>query len=107
MNAVFSSFSASLPQIYLDIDREKASRYGLTIGDVQNVIQTAIGGMNVSKTVEGLERYPVNLRYNRELRDNTDQLKRVLVSAPTGAQVPLAQLVDFYIRKGPAGIKRG
>jgi Cu(I)/Ag(I) efflux system membrane protein CusA/SilA len=92
---------------YLDLDirRDQIARYGLTIGDVQDVIMTAIGGMNVTYTVEGLERYPVNLRYNRELRDNTDQLKRVLVSAPTGAQVPLAQLVDFHIRKGPAGIK--
>ena len=92
---------------YLDLEirRDQIARYGLTIGDVQDVIMTAIGGMNVTHTVEGLERYPVNLRYNRELRDNTDRLKRVLVSAPTGAQVPLAQLADFYIRKGPAGIK--
>jgi Cu(I)/Ag(I) efflux system membrane protein CusA/SilA len=66
---------------------------------------TAIGGMNVTYTVEGLERYPVNLRYNRELRDDIVRLKRVLVSAPTGAQVPLAQLADIFIRKGPAGIK--
>lgn len=66
---------------------------------------TAIGGMNVTYTVEGLERYPVNLRYNRELRDNIDQLKRVLVSTPSGAQVPLVQLADFSIHKGAAGIK--
>jgi Cu(I)/Ag(I) efflux system membrane protein CusA/SilA len=92
---------------YLDFEirRDQIARYGLTIGDVQDVIMTAIGGMNVTHTVEGLERYPVNLRYNRELRDNTDRLRRVLVSAPTGAQVPLAQLTDFHIRKGPAGIK--
>jgi Cu(I)/Ag(I) efflux system membrane protein CusA/SilA len=61
--------------------------------------------MNVTETVEGLERYPVNLRYNRELRDNIDQLKRVLVPTPTGAQVPLTQLADLSIHKGPAGIK--
>ena len=66
---------------------------------------TAIGGMNVTYTVEGLERYPVNLRYNRELRDDIDRLRRVLVPAPTGAQVPLAQLADISIHKGPAGIK--
>ncbi|MCP4105243.1 MAG: efflux RND transporter permease subunit [Desulfobacteraceae bacterium] len=92
---------------YLDfnIRREHIARYGLTVGDVQAVIMTAIGGMNVTYTVEGLERYPVNLRYNRELRDDTEQLKRVLVPTPTGAQVPLAQLADFSIHKGPAGIK--
>ncbi|MCP4146834.1 MAG: efflux RND transporter permease subunit, partial [bacterium] len=63
------------------------------------------GGMNVTYTTEGLERYPVNLRYNRELRDNIERLKRVLVPAPTGVQVPLAQLVEFSVHKGPAGIK--
>jgi len=92
---------------YLDftIDRTQIARYGLTVGDVQEVIMTAIGGMNVTHTVEGLERYPVNLRYSRELRDDIDRLKRVLVPAPTGAQVPLAQLADFAIRKGAASIK--
>ena len=92
---------------YLDfsIKRHEIARYGLTVGDVQDVIMTAIGGMNVTQTVEGLERYPVNLRYSRELRDDIQRLKRVLVSAPTGAQVPLAQLADLSIRKGPAGIK--
>src|SRR3546814_5699494 len=69
---------------YLDFDirREDAARYGLTVGDVQDVIQSAIGGMNVTETVEGLERYPVNVRYPRELRDNLDALKRVLVATP-------------------------
>jgi Cu(I)/Ag(I) efflux system membrane protein CusA/SilA len=92
---------------YLDFDirRDEIARYGLAVADVQEVIMTAIGGMNVTSTVEGLERYPVNLRYNRELRDNIERLKRVLVPAPTGAQVPLVQLADLFIRKGPAGIK--
>ena len=92
---------------YLDfnIKREHIACYGLTVGDVQDVIMTAIGDMNVTYTTEGLERYPVNLHYNRELRDNIERLKRVLVPAPTGAQVPLAQLADFSIHKGPAGIK--
>ena len=92
---------------YLDfkIRRDNIARYGLTVGDVQDVIMTAIGGMNVTYTVEGLERYPVNLRYNRELRDDIEMLKRVLVPTPTGAQVPLIQLADFSIHKGPAAIK--
>jgi Cu(I)/Ag(I) efflux system membrane protein CusA/SilA len=75
------------------------------VGDVQDVIQTAIGGMNVTTTVEGLERYPVNLRYPRELRDNLAALRRVLVPTPIGAQVPLEQLARLELRKGPPQIK--
>ncbi|GAB4259007.1 MAG: hypothetical protein Kow0092_06960 [Deferrisomatales bacterium] len=88
-----------------EIDRDEIARYGLTVGDVQDVIMSAIGGMNVTYTVEGLERYPVNLRYSRELRDNLEQLQRVLVPTPTGAQVPLGQLTALSIKKGPPGIK--
>ncbi|HSH69185.1 MAG TPA: efflux RND transporter permease subunit [Deferrisomatales bacterium] len=88
-----------------DIRRREIARHGLTIADVQEVIMTAIGGMNVTQTVEGLERYPVNLRYSRELRDDIERLKRVLVPTPTGAQVPLEQLADLSIHKGPPGIK--
>ncbi len=88
-----------------DINRHEIARYGLTIEDVQDVIMSAVGGMNVTQTVEGLERYPVSVRYLRELRDNISQLKRVLVSTPTGGHVPLAQLADIKIHKGPAMIK--
>ncbi len=88
-----------------DIDRREIARYGLTVGDVQDVIESAIGGVNVTTTVEGLERYPVNLRYPRELRDNIAALRRVLVPTPSGAQVPLEQLVSLEIRKGPPEIK--
>ena len=92
---------------YLDfeIDRDEVARYGLSVGDVQDVILSAMGGMNVTSTVEGLERYPVNLRYKRELRDNLPALRRVLVSTPSGAQVPLAQVAKLRIHKGPAVIK--
>ena len=92
---------------YLDfeIDRRAIARHGLTVGDVQDVIQSAIGGRNVTFTVEGLERYPVNLRYSRELRDNLTMLRRVLVPTPTGAQIPLSQLADLKIEKGPPSIK--
>jgi Cu(I)/Ag(I) efflux system membrane protein CusA/SilA len=75
------------------VDREAAARYGLTTGDVQDVIRSAIGGMNVTTTVEGLERYPLNVRYARELRDDIPALEQVLVSTPTGAMIPLAQLL--------------
>ncbi|MGH0032092.1 MAG: efflux RND transporter permease subunit [Myxococcota bacterium] len=92
---------------YLDVDIDRAgiARYGLTVGDVQDVIQTAVGGMNVSQTVEGLERYPINLRYSRELRDDVAALRRVLVPAPGGAQVPLGQLATLRFAKGPPAIK--
>ena len=92
---------------YLDlkIKREEASRYGLTVGDVQDVIMSAMGGMNITYTVEGLERYPVNLRYGREQRDNLTSVRRILVPTPTGAQIPLEQLADIRITKGPPGIK--
>ena len=92
---------------YLDFDirRDEAARYGLTVGDVQDVIMSAIGGMNITHTVEGRERYPVNLRYGRELRDNLPALRRVLVPTPSGAQIPIEQLADIRIRKGPPGIK--
>jgi len=89
----------------LEINREAAGRYGLTVGDVQDVIMSAMGGMNITYTVEGLERYPVNLRYGRELRDNLTSVRRILVPTPTGAQIPLEQLADIRITKGPSGIK--
>ncbi len=88
-----------------DINRDAVARYGLTIQDVQDVIQSAIGGMNVTQTVEGLERYPVNLRYPRELRDNPQKLKRVLIPTPTGTQIPLSQVADITSRRGPPSIK--
>jgi Cu(I)/Ag(I) efflux system membrane protein CusA/SilA len=87
------------------IRREEAARYGLTVGDVQAIIQTAIGGMNITQTIEGKERYPVNLRYPRELRDDLDKLRRVLVPTPTGAQVPITQLADIYPTTGPPTIR--
>jgi Cu(I)/Ag(I) efflux system membrane protein CusA/SilA len=89
----------------LDINREEAARYGLTVGDVQDVIMSAIGGMNVTHTVEGLERYPVNVRYSRELRDNLAALKRVMIPTPTGTQIPLEYVADVHIKKGPPVIK--
>lgn len=92
---------------YLDfeIDRVEAARYGLTVGDVQDVIMTSIGGMNVTQTIEGLERYPVNVRYKRELRDDPEKLGRVLVPTASGAHIPLSQVAQLKIKKGPPGIK--
>ncbi len=87
------------------IKRAEAARYGLTVGDVEDVIQSAIGGMNVSYTVEGLERYPINVRYERELRDNLPAIRRILVPTLTGAQIPLEYVADISISKGPPVIK--
>ncbi|HEB77656.1 MAG TPA: efflux RND transporter permease subunit [Methylothermaceae bacterium] len=83
-----------------DIDRERIARYGLSVGDVEDVIQTAIGGLTVTETVEGRERYAVNLRYARDFRDDPEALKRALVATPAGAQVPLAQLAGLHFRTG-------
>src|SRR3990170_816859 len=88
-----------------DINRKEAARYGLTVGDVQNIIQTAMGGMSITNTVEGLERYTVNLRYSRELRDNLEAIKRILISTPTGEQIPLEQVAKFETKKGPMVIR--
>src|SRR5690606_9907784 len=92
---------------FLDIDirRAEAARFGLTTGDVQDVIATAIGGMNVTTTVEGLERYPVNIRYRRNLRDNLPALRQALIPTSTGALVPLGQLADLRLTEGPPMIK--
>lgn len=92
---------------YLDIDinREKASRYGLTVGAIQNVLQSAIGGMNISETVEGLERYPVNVRYPRALRSDLASLRRVLIPTPLGSQIPLGLVASLELKRGPPVIK--
>jgi Cu(I)/Ag(I) efflux system membrane protein CusA/SilA len=87
------------------IKRREAARYGLTVGAVQDIIMSAVGGMNVTRTVEGLERYPINLRYGSELRDTPEKLRRILVPTPMGAQVPITQLADIRIVKGPPAIK--
>jgi Cu(I)/Ag(I) efflux system membrane protein CusA/SilA len=85
--------------------REALARYGLTIDDVQNVIMTAIGGETISTTIEGRERYSINLRYPRDLRENIDQLERVLVMAPMGRQVPLKEVADISLVNGPSMIR--
>ncbi len=87
------------------INRDEISRYDLRIEDVQEVIQSAIGGMNLTTTVEGRERYPVNVRYGRELRDDVEKLKRVLVPVMEGAQVPLGQLTDIRVTRGPGMVQ--
>lgn len=88
-----------------DIDRVKAARYGLNIADVQDVIRTAIGGMTVTESIEGLERYPVNLRYPREFRDSLDRLRALPVVTPRGEHIPLGQVADISVSGGPGVIR--
>ena len=85
--------------------RDQLARYGLTVGQLQMVIMTAVGGENVTTTIEGRERYPVNVRYPRELRDDMGRLQRILVPTPGGAQVPLGQLADIQLIEGPSMIR--
>ena len=102
-----SAFAERLNEGYyldLTVNRREAARYGLTVGDVQAVITSAIGGETVTTTVEGRERYSVNVRYKRELRDDPDRLKRVLIPTPSGAQIPLGQIADLVITQGPPSI---
>ncbi len=92
---------------YLDFDikRREAARYGLTVGDVQEVISSAVGGENITQTVEGLERYPVNLRYFQDYRQNLPALRRLLIPTPDGSQVPMEQVADIKVHQGPDMIK--
>ena len=91
--------------ITVDIDRLTASRFGLNIADVQEVISTAVGGMSISQTVEGLERYPVNIRYPRDIRDSITELRQLPIVTPTGAHISLDEVAEVRIEMGPAMIK--
>jgi len=93
---------SSRPYFEIEIDREKAARYGVKIGDIQHIIMTAIGGMNLTTTVEGRERYPVRVRYLRELRDDPEVLKRIFVPTPSGEHIPLTQIAELKKVNGPA-----
>ncbi|QIA08366.1 efflux RND transporter permease subunit [Draconibacterium halophilum] len=103
--AVFADRIVGKPYLLFDIDRDKISRYGLNVEDVQQTIETAVGGMQITSTVEGRERFPVRVRYPRELRDDPESLGKILMQTPTGAQIPLSQLVDFKYQRGPQAIK--
>lgn len=87
------------------VDRERAARYGLSVDDVNQTVMTAIGGMDVSQTVEGRERYPVNVRYAREFRDDPSLLSRVLVPTPDGAQIPIGQVAELRFTTGPPMVR--
>jgi Cu(I)/Ag(I) efflux system membrane protein CusA/SilA len=103
--AVFADRIVGKPYIHLNINRSAISRYGLNIEDVQQTIETAIGGMQITTTVEGRKRFPVRVRYPRELRDDPESLKQILMATPTGVQVPLGDLLQIEYVRGPQMIK--
>ena len=103
--SVYSERVAGGRYIKVDINREKAARYSLNISDVQQVVSTAIGGTNVTQTVEGQERYPVNLRYPQAYRDSPEELMLLPIVTPTGQRIALGDVANVFIEDGPPGIK--
>ena len=103
--SVFADRVVGKPYLEIHINRDAIARYGLTIKDMQSYISTAIGGIQLSATVEGRERYPIRVRYAREYRDNPDDLKKLLISTPSGAQIPLGELAEITYTRGAQMIK--
>ncbi len=103
--SVYSERVAGGRYIDVDIDRERASRFGLNIDDVQDIIRSAVGGMNVTQTVEGLERYPVNVRYPQRYRDSVQRLRLLPIVTPDGARIALADVANVEVVDGPPVIK--
>ncbi|MFT6467193.1 MAG: Cu(I)/Ag(I) efflux system membrane protein CusA/SilA [Oleispira sp.] len=103
--SVYSERVAGGRYIKVDIQREKAARYGLNIADVQQVVASAIGGMNVSQTVEGLERYPINIRYPQDYRNSPEQLTLLPIVTPSGQRISLGAVANIVVEDGPPGIK--
>jgi Cu(I)/Ag(I) efflux system membrane protein CusA/SilA len=102
---VYAEQITGKPYIEFDIDRVAASRYGINTGTINNILQTAVGGMTIGQFYEGRERYPIRVRYKKELRDRIDELKRVLVPSPLGQHIPIKQLADIQIVTGPSAIQ--
>ncbi len=103
--SVYSERVAGGRYIKVDIRRDSAARYGLNIADIQQIVAMAVGGMNVSQTIEGLERYPINVRYPQDYRDSPEQLALMPIVTPTGQRIALGDVADVYIEEGPPGIK--
>ncbi|MCH8318643.1 MAG: efflux RND transporter permease subunit, partial [Bacteroidetes bacterium] len=103
--SVFADRVVGKPYLEIDIDRDAIARYGLTIKDIQHSIEVSIGGIKLTTTVEGRERFPIRVRYAREFRDNPDDLKKVLIPTPIGVQVPLGELAKITYVRGPQQIK--
>jgi Cu(I)/Ag(I) efflux system membrane protein CusA/SilA len=105
---VRSSFAERVSQgfyLNIDVDRAAAARYGLTIADVQQAVSSGIGGETVAENIEGRERYPISVRYSRDFRDSTEELRRVLLATPSGAQIPIGDVAKISFSRGPAMIR--
>ncbi len=104
-SSVFADRIVGKPYLEFDVNRDEIARYGLTMKDIQNYIEVAIGGIQLSTSIEGRERFPIRVRYAREFRDNPDDVKNVLIPTPSGAQIPLGELAEVTYRRGPQVIK--
>jgi len=105
MRSIFAERVSQGFYLNIEVNRAEAARYGLTIADVQQAITSGIGGEMVAENVEGRERYPVNVRYNRDFRDNVEELRRVLIGTPSGAQIPISEVAKISFSRGPSMIR--
>jgi Cu(I)/Ag(I) efflux system membrane protein CusA/SilA len=105
MRSVFAEHVAQGFYVNVEVNREEAARYGLTVGDVQRTITSGIGGESIAENIEGRERYPISIRYAPDFRDDIQKLERVVIATPSNAQVPLGELAKISFSKGPAMIR--
>src|SRR5438270_8884247 len=105
MRSIFAERVSQGFYLNIEVNRAEAARYGLTIADVQQAVSSGIGGMNVAENVEGRERYPINVRYLRDFRDDLDALRRVLIATSSGAQIPIEQVAKISFSHGPAMVR--
>ena len=105
LRSIFAERVAEGLYVNIEVNRPEAARYGLTVADVQRAVSSGIGGENVAENVEGRQRYPINVRYNRDFRDDIEQLKRVLIATPAGAQIPISEVANIYFSRGPSMIR--
>jgi Cu(I)/Ag(I) efflux system membrane protein CusA/SilA len=105
LRSIFAERVAEGFYINIEANRPEAARYGLTVADIQSAVTSGIGGENIAENIEGRERYPINVRYNRDFRDDIQQLERVVIATPTGAQIPISQVARVYFSRGPAMIR--
>ena len=105
IRSIFAERVAEGFYINVEVNRPEAARYGLTVADVQRAVTSGIGGENVAENIEGRERYPINVRYSRDFRDDIAQLQRVVIATPTGAQIPISEVAKAYFSRGPAMIR--
>jgi Cu(I)/Ag(I) efflux system membrane protein CusA/SilA len=103
--SVFAERVAEGFYVNVEVNRLQAARYALTVGDVQRSVASGIGGENIAENIEGRERYPINVRYSRDFRDDLSELKRVLIATPSGAQIPIAEVATVSFSRGPAMIR--